>query len=653
MSHQYGLNSCLDLPRKKVFWVSKWAVFIFWAFFQHVAFANSDSLSKELETVPTEKKFHLSIELIQHYSLEGKDSIAIAQLEELRSDWESFTFLEQVTIENAEGIVYRRIGNYTRAIQSLLKAKSTLQEEAIPADLKIEVLNNLGVAFRRIDKHEDALKNHIEALQLAKEHGNEKGEQIAMNGIGNIHFFLEDYETSLRYFREGLKREQQIDNKRGVAINMNNIGGVYLALDQLDSALHYNRASLEINEELNNQYGKNICLNAIGNIYQKQKDYDSALNYYIKAVETPTSDLRMQLETQLNIGEIYGILGLEEQAYNMIQVALYNATFNNQLTVALRGNELLFDYYLRNNDVQGAKSAHDKVLRLKDRIVNQNAQRDLQLMSAKHDAAEKQQTIVQLKEEKQNQIFLFSLIGSIILIAVLLGIVIYVSRQNQQKAKANLVLAKTVEEKDVLISELHHRVKNNLAVISGILQLQALKSKSEEAQTILTEGQHRIKVISLVYEILYNDDVFAQCNMKSFTQLLIEYVEGSLLRSESVTIDSQVETIALEPNNAIPCAVILYELVSFSMQNKRPHQENLHIQISISQSTSKEVLIQVASNGQELQHGFNLKNIDTLGFSLIQLYTKQIKGKLAAVKVPHFSAAIEVVFSPQKMKTWK
>lgn len=653
MPHQNWLNNCSLVPEKKLLKASKWVVFIFWVFFQQVVFANSDSILKELETVPTDKEFELSIQLIHQYSLEGKDSIAIAQLSSLRANWEELTFEEQVSIENAEGIVYRRIGNYTRAIQSLLEAKSTLLEEDISTDLKIEVLNNLGVAFRRIDKHEDALKNHIEALQLAKEHNNDKGEQIAMNGIGNIHFYLEDYETSLRYFQEGLKREQQIDNKRGVAINLNNIGGVFLALDQLDSALHYNQASLAINEQLNNQYGKNICLNALGTIYQKQGDYDKALSYYIRAVETPTSDLRMQLETQLNVGEIYGVLGLEDQAYNNIQSALYNATINNQLAVSLRGNELLFDYFLRNKNLRGAREAHEQVLKLKDRIVNQNAQRDLQLMSAKHDAAEKQQTIVQLKEEKQNQIFMFSLIGSIILIAVLLGIVIYVSRQNQQKARANLVLAKTVEEKDVLISEIHHRVKNNLAVISGILQLQALKSSSEEAQAILTEGQHRIKVISLVYEILYNDDVFAQCNMKSFTKLLIDYVQGSLLSTESVNINSQVEAVALEPNNAIPSAVILYELLSFAMQNKQPGQENFHIQISISQSATAAVVMQVAHNGKKLPQNFNIKKENTLGFSLIQLYTKQIKGKLSVVEQANFSTAIEVVFSPKKMKTWK
>ena len=135
-------------------------------------------------------------------------------------------------------------------------------------------------------------------------------------------------------------------------------------------------------------------------------------------------------------------------------------------------------------------------------------------------------------------------------------------KRAEEKLKSNL------REKEVLLAEIHHRVKNNLAVITGILELQSLNTDNEDAQNVLKDSQMRVRSIALVHELLYRSDDFSKVNIPNYLKDLSKVISNSMeRRSVSVEIDFDLDQVELEITQAIPCGLILNEVLTNSYKH--------------------------------------------------------------------------------------
>ncbi len=201
--------------------------------------------------------------------------------------------------------------------------------------------------------------------------------------------------------------------------------------------------------------------------------------------------------------------------------------------------------------------------------------------------------------------------------------------QTLQQLKASL------KEKDVLLKEIHHRVKNNLQVISSLLYLQSKNINEEQALNIFQESKNRIQSMSLIHEKLYQSKNLAQINFFTYIRELTRSLFNSYSTNyQKVKLNLDVQNIRLNIDMAIPCGLIINELVSNSLKYAFPGNCKGEINISFKKNNRQTYLLQVGDTGVGLPENFDVRNAQTLGLKLINALVDQLNGEIELVNVP-------------------
>ncbi len=189
-------------------------------------------------------------------------------------------------------------------------------------------------------------------------------------------------------------------------------------------------------------------------------------------------------------------------------------------------------------------------------------------------------------------------------------------------------LSDSVEEKQVMLEEIHHRVKNNLAVISGILQLQAFDAADENARDALNNSQLRIKSMALAHEMLYETENFSNISFESYLHQLLEHIQISLpLQSKNIDVNIECDDIEMTMQQAIPAALLVNELVTNAYKHAFTGRESGNIDIVVSKS-QEDICLRVADNGKGLGENFEVEGSKSLGLSLIKTLADQLNADL-------------------------
>lgn len=192
----------------------------------------------------------------------------------------------------------------------------------------------------------------------------------------------------------------------------------------------------------------------------------------------------------------------------------------------------------------------------------------------------------------------------------------------------------SLREKQVLLSEIHHRVKNNMQVISSMLDLQSEYIKDKKNYYIFKESQNRIKSMALIHEKLYRSKDLANINFSDYIRSLTD----SLLRSyrESagmVDLKMDIENISLGIDTAIPCGLIINEIFTNSLKHAFPKNREGEIKIALRKNDEDEIELTISDNGVGIPEELNFRNTESLGLQLVVTLTEhQLQGKIEHIK---------------------
>ncbi len=196
-----------------------------------------------------------------------------------------------------------------------------------------------------------------------------------------------------------------------------------------------------------------------------------------------------------------------------------------------------------------------------------------------------------------------------------------------KRKKAENEIKTSLKDKEVLLKEIHHRVKNNLQIISSLLDLQANYVNDEEAVNVLQESQNRVKSMATIHEMLYQSADLASINFSNYIQTLVRDLFYSY-GAENIESIIKVDHIFLNIETAIPCGLIVSELVSNSLKYAFPHNRKGEIFISI-HSHNEEFELIISDNGIGLPENLNFKDIkSSLGLRLVNMLVKQLEGSI-------------------------
>ncbi len=243
-----------------------------------------------------------------------------------------------------------------------------------------------------------------------------------------------------------------------------------------------------------------------------------------------------------------------------------------------------------------------------------------------------------ITDDKRYQMFMFNLVFS----CCAVGFFIYLTVQkgltemelyNQRLAEhtaAEKQIKEALAEKEVLLSELHHRVKNNLAIISGLFNLKINAKLHEDARSVLIESRDRVVSMALIHNRLYTNNNFTDVNFEHYTNELVHEINRSYPSiSGSVKVTTQISDVVLDINTAVPCGLILNELLTNCYKHAFVNRNKGWIDISFTQKERKYCLT-VKDDGVGLAPGYNEK--ESLGFIVIDALSDQIGGAYTFVE---------------------
>ncbi|MCB0322795.1 MAG: PAS domain-containing protein [Bdellovibrionales bacterium] len=188
-----------------------------------------------------------------------------------------------------------------------------------------------------------------------------------------------------------------------------------------------------------------------------------------------------------------------------------------------------------------------------------------------------------------------------------------------------------LKEKEVLLKEIHHRVKNNLQVISSLIGLQSRRTSAPEAVTVLKESENRIHSISLLHENLYRAEDLSHIDFRSYMKSLTNHIVSSYGVTDSIAVEIHSDGLALEADQAIPCGLIVNELVSNSIKHgfqQADPNSPCTIRVGLRERTDGMLELTVTDNGACLPNDIEVEKAPTLGLKLVQTLTRQLQGTL-------------------------
>ncbi|HHC80692.1 MAG TPA: histidine kinase [Flavobacteriia bacterium] len=522
-----------------------------------------------------------------------------------------------------QGAVLLRMEQLDSA-ELVLEAAKTKVKESDLAFLNTQ----LGYVYERRGELDKAADYALESLRLGKKLKDTNAQAIAYSDLSNLFWKQSKFDKGVEF---GLKSLQFFELR-----NINNldydftlyvVGNNYLELKQYKRALEYFERSIAIGE----RYG---FYNNLSDVYISLTDLDTYLGNYNTAAEAGKNAVKyaelldnnfMIMRSWLSIGKSQ----LKQKQYTnaiislkkCIQIATVDFGDEYYLSQAY---EALAQAYFGNKNFEKAYVAlaeHDK---LKAAVFTAEADQRISLLQTKFGVALKEDTIklrdATIKQQRSKQT-LIMVIASLLL--VLLTVLYVTYRKDKNKTK---LLKKQHDEKSFLLKEIHHRVKNNLEVVSSLLALQSNQLQDDAAKNAMQDSQNRVHSMSMIHQRLYQGKNLASIEMKDYCFNLTAHVLDSFGAEEQINVKCNMKPIELDVDTAVPIGLIVNELLTNILKYAFPDNKKGTITITLEKKDRNTLLLQVADNGVGIQEGV----IRGTGFGtqLISLLTQQLNGKM-------------------------
>lgn len=382
------------------------------------------------------------------------------------------------------------------------------------------------------------------------------------------------------------------------------------------------------------------CFNAEGRFALAEKNFLAMIRAYNEDVQ----DTEILLIAYYDISKFY----VDHSHFDKAEPYLKEAfRISNNTTIGrLKDLHLLrFKIDSANGNYKAAIEEFQEYKNLNDSIFNEAKSKQIAELNIKYDVNKKEQnltilqkeTLVQQKDLRQARLTRNYILAGVVLLLLIVGLLYnrYQLKQranNQLKAsqdkieKQNVSLQHLVSEKEWLLKEIHHRVKNNLHTISGLLDAQAGYLKTAEALLAINDSQHRVQAMSLLHQKLFNSESLSMVEMPEYIHELVGYLEHSFGIQQKVNFSLDIDNLQLELSYALPIGLILNEAITNAIKHAFTGKEDATIIVRLKRQPFNQCFLLIADTGRGLPADFNSKQSHSMGMSLMQGLTEDING---------------------------
>ena len=533
---------------------------------------------------------------------------------------------------------------YENALELFMELEDTVNIQ--------KAYNNIGAVYTVKEDYLNSLESYLKGYSFVKGNNeidtkNQTFERIQnyliiLINLGNTYYDMSDFNNAKSFYQKVVEGSEKINDDEMLEKSLYDLATSEIELNELSSAKDHLKKSIEVEESLKSESG-------LAKKFAAMAKLEYLLNNSVQSeIYLDKSKVELQKGKVLNWGEV-GILN------DLSELEFYFQNFETAIEYAERAYDLskelnieedriralknMSNAYSKNRQFELAFQAQQELTELKEKKSSNMTSLDvarvemrlnyekkmlLDSLEALDQKNKKEREILEVNAENRNRLWVIVALLSLTLILVvsILTLIAF----NKKRARNNALLKKSLAEKEVLLKEVHHRVKNNFQVISSLLNLQ-LSINPSNVEDALKVAQDRILSMALVHRKLYGQQDFEAIEMKGYLEELISTIVESNAVTTSYLVDIKAKGKYVKLDQAIPLGLIFNELITNFFKYVVNEVENAKLSISLEEQGSM-LYIEVRDNGKGLPANIDLDNLKTLGLELVDILAEQINAEL-------------------------
>jgi two-component sensor histidine kinase len=538
----------------------------------------------------------------------------------------------------ALGDFYQLTEDNLKALERLKLALSLFQSTNYP--LLQSTYDLLGYVNWKKDNFSEALKYAQLAVKTAEAVGDSTMQLCTIyNRIGLIYYATYKYPQANYYYKKALNIAERHHDNSALMLAAN-LSSSFITQNKPAEALELLTETQKKHPKLEPEYRIGFDVLFVS-VYCSLKRYPEARSYFQKILDVYHSPDQGGPMKNLVLN---GITRYYVTVKQFAQAGQYVPEFIKTSRLLPNKRPLLFAYQ-RAYMVDSAERKYDaafksyqRYVKLKDSVFESAKNRQIQQLQVEFDSKQKEKENVSLKSERLLQVnkvkqanYIRNLtLAGIIVLLILIASLYYSYRVNKRNSQAisekNLSLNQLVTEKEWLLKEIHHRVKNNLQIVMGLLQRQSAYINNDEALAAIQNSENRMHAIALIHQKLYQSENLDLIYMPGYIDEMISYLKDSCGLDNRILFKKQVDEIYLDVSQAVPLGLILNEAITNAIKYAYPDDKTGTICVSLLISNGANNQLMVSDNGPGLPANFNINKVDSLGINLMKGLTNQLGG---------------------------
>lgn len=479
-------------------------------------------------------------------------------------------------------------------------------------EMVAKVYNNLGIFFTSAAHQSlpDAKKNFLKSYEIIQEGQDLNAQLRGLLNLGAVYGQLEEFDSAYYFLELGAEISRETKRERYLAQFLTNIAASKQVQERNDEALSLLKEVLVLKSVRNDpSYLVSIMVD-IGVSLSEQKNYVESLSYYRRALE----EVRLHQLKDYHIGMYGDMANIFEGMGRLDSAVLY----------LRRRDKAKEDYFNESKAraIEDANVKYETLVQEKKLLLTENER-------------------IAREQERNSAIAVSGLLG----LFLILGYLAYQSKQrtNKRLSIKNEIIAKKESEKTLLLRELHHRVKNNLQLISSLLNLQAYRLQDKEAASAVKEGQARVEAMAMIHRQLYLKEEETKISLPDYLENMMQnllYAFGA--QNGKVKVEQEVEDLAIDADLAIPLGLIINELLTNSFKYAFRDTPKPVLTITAKVLPSGLLSVLVADNGPGISSDTDRKQ--SFGMEMVKSLAKQMKAHLEINHDEGFTVSLDIPF---------
>ncbi len=504
---------------------------------------------------------------------------------------------------------------------------------------------------------ETALDHYLESIKIYEELNIIALQGIVHLNIGYIYYSSQEFEKAKLNFEKALSIAKTYKLHKTIYLSLSNLSAYYVRLNDIEKALKLIKQALEYSEIFDNSRVRASVYNNIAAIYSKEGDFRTALINAKLALEVydETKNHKKYVSTLQNIIKFYIELNNYDKAYSYIEQALYLSEKHNIVDEQPGIYELWSDVSVLKKDYKVSLDYYKKSRKLSDSIILAKNTDKLKKLEIQYEVLEKEKLIEILNAENKTQELRitqqrhenYSLLAILSTTCIIIMVIFFqfktkqkhtkklaaknieIQYKNQKLVDKGNELEQTLQEKEVLLKEIHHRVKNNLQLVSAMLYLQAEHLEDDKMMKFVEKSQNRINSMALVHQALYSYKNLDKINFQQYLNKLVKAIYDSFdFSSKEIKYKLIAPDIIFDIEISIPLGIIINEIVYNSFKHAFEGRKYGKIIVEVKKLDYSAIRLLIEDDGIGILEPVKEDIKSSYGLQLVTLLVKQLGGKM-------------------------